>query len=61
MKIEDMDLDKIEFTDWIDPRIPAWYRDPAVWDYLGRKYGLKPGGIVDDGEGPPLLTIEKIG
>ena len=60
MNIKDVDLSEIEFTDWIDPRIPSWYEDPTVWAYLGRKYGLRPGGIIDDGNGPPLLTIEKI-
>lgn len=59
-KIEDIDLSKIEFTEWVDPRIPSWWEDPAVWRYLGRKYGLKPGGIVYDSDGPPMLVIEII-
>lgn len=60
MKIEDIDISKIEWTDFVDPRIPLWYEDPAVWRYLGAKYGLRAGGIIDDSDGPPMLVIENI-
>lgn len=44
-----------------DERIPKWYQDPRVWDYLGRKYHLGPGGIIDDSDDkPPILVVESI-
>lgn len=60
MKIDEIDISKIEMTDWVDPRIPAWYTDRRVWDYLGRRYGIRPGGIIDDSDDkPPILIIER--
>ena len=47
------------FKEFIDERIPAWYRDPKVWVYLGKQYGLKPGGIIDDNDDqPPIIIVE---
>lgn len=47
------------FEKFKDSRIPSWYRDARVWRYLRRRYGLRPGGIVDDDpEKPPIIIIE---
>lgn len=51
---------KPEFITWVDPRIPDWWLDPKVWEYLGKNYGLEPGGIIDDDENkPPIIFIER--
>jgi hypothetical protein len=59
-EIDEIDPNEIDWEVWVDTRIPEWYSDPAVWRYLGQKYGLQPGGIIDDEEDkPPLLTFER--
>lgn len=49
-----------EFKVWRDPRIPDWWFDPKVWEYLKKNYGLEPGGIIDDLDKPPIIIIQKI-
>ena len=59
-KIDEIDLSKLKLKRWTDPQIPEWYSDPAVWRYLGQKYGLQPGGIIDDEEDkPPIIIIAR--
>ena len=50
-----------DFKVWRDPRLPDWWFDPKVWEYLGKNYGLEQGGIIDDDENkPPIIFIEKM-
>lgn len=47
-----------------EPDIPVWTKDPDVWRYLERHYGLKFGGLLDDGGStgnmPPMITFVKV-
>ena len=58
-KIEEIDVSKLNLKKWVDPRIPSWWFDPKVWDYLRREYGVEHHEIeYDDEVGDPTLVVK---